>query len=187
MVRVRCAAGAITPEQLRRVAQISEQHAADTLHITTRQELQLHSVQLEDVVLIMRQLLEVGLSTRGGGGNTVRNITASFDSGVAADEVFDVSPHAFALTTRLVSEPDSWLLPRKYKIAFSNSPADNARAAFNDLGFIAKVQDGVKGFEVYIAGGMGTKPQVGHRLHEFVPDTEVCLIAEAIDLGGSAG
>ena len=180
MVRIRCAAGAITPAQLRVVAQLSQKYGADTLHITTRQELQVHDVALENVAPMMRELLRAGLSTRGGGGNTVRNITASSDSGVAPDEVFDVSPYAFALTSRLISEPDSWLLPRKYKIAFSNSPSDTARAAFNDLGFIAKTQDGLRGFEVYVAGGMGTKPQAGHRLHGFVADSEVYIIAEAV-------
>lgn len=180
MVRIRCAAGAITPAQLRVVAQISQQYGADTLHITTRQELQIHDVALDNVVAIMRQLLPAGLSARGGGGNTVRNITASVHSGVDPDEVFDVSPYAFALTSRLISEPDSWLLPRKFKIAFSNSPSDNAHGAFNDLGFVAKIQAGVKGFEVYVAGGMGMKPEVGHLLHEFVPDSEVYITAEAV-------
>ena len=180
MVRIRCAAGAITPSQLRVVAELSQEYGADTLHITTRQELQIHDVQLENVVPIMRAFLPAGLSTRGGGGNTVRNITASVDSGVAPDEVFDVSPYAFALTSRLVSEPDSWLLPRKYKIAFSSTPKDTARAAFNDLGFIARVQDGIKGFQVYVAGGMGTKPQVGHLLHEFVAADEAYIVAEAV-------
>ena len=180
MVRIRCAAGAITPSQLKVVAELSQKYGADTLHITTRQELQIHDVQLENVVPIMRALLPAGLSTRGGGGNTVRNITASVDSGVAPDEVFDVSPYAFALTTRLISESDSWLLPRKYKIAFSNSTKDTARAAFNDLGFIARVQDGARGFQVHVAGGMGTKPQTGHLLHEFVDADEVYIIAEAV-------
>jgi sulfite reductase (ferredoxin) len=170
----------VTPAQLGVVAALSQKYGADTLHITTRQELQIHDVQLDNVVPVIRQLLSAGLSTRGGGGNTVRNITASIDSGVASDEVFDVSPYAFALTSRLVNEPGSWLLPRKYKIAFSNSSKDTARAAFNDLGFIAKIRHGVKGFEVYIAGGMGTKPQAGHLLHEFVPDSEVYIIAEAV-------
>lgn len=180
MVRIRCAAGGITPSQLKLVAQLSNKYGADTLHITTRQELQIHDVQLENVVPIMRALLPGGLSTRGGGGNTVRNITASVDSGVRPDEVFDVSPYAFALTTRLISEPDSWLLPRKYKIAFSNTTKDTARATFNDLGFIARMQDGIKGFQVYVAGGMGTKPQVGHLLHDFVVTDEVYFIAEAV-------
>jgi sulfite reductase (ferredoxin) len=180
MLRIRCAAGALTPAQLRVVAEHSQKYGGDTLHITTRQELQIHDVQLDNVVPIMRQFLASGLSSRGGGGNTVRNITASIDSGVALDEVFDVSPYAFALTSRLIREPDSWLLPRKYKIAFSNSSEDTARAAFNDLGFIAKIRNGVKGFEVYVAGGMGTKPQAGNLLHEFAPDSEVYIIAEAV-------
>jgi sulfite reductase (ferredoxin) len=122
MVRIRCAGGAITPEQLRVVAELSQEYGAGTLHITTRQELQIHDGRLDDVVPIIRRLVKAGLSTRGGGGNTVRNITASADSGVSEDEVFDVSPHAFSLTSRLISESDSWLLPRKYKIAFSSSP-----------------------------------------------------------------
>lgn len=180
MVRIRCAGGAITPAQLKLVAELSRTYGAGSLHVTTRQELQIHDVALDNVVPIMRQLLAAGLSTRGGGGNTVRNILASSDAGVAPDEVFDVSPYAFALTSRLIGEPDSWLLPRKYKIAFSNSAKDTARAAFNDLGFIAKIHNRVKGFKVYVAGGMGTKSQVGHRLHEFVPDSEVYVIAEAI-------
>ena len=115
MVRIRCPGGAVTPAQLRVVAELSRQYAADTLHITTRQELQIHDVDLDKVIPILRQLLSAGLSTRGGGGNTVRNITASADSGVAPNEVFDVSPYAFALTSRLIAEPDSWLLPRKYE------------------------------------------------------------------------
>ena len=180
MVRIRCPGGAITPLQLREVAKLSQARAADSVHITTRQELQLHDVALENVIPILRKLHELGLSTRGGGGNTVRNITASADSGTAKDEAFDVGPYAFALTSRLIAESDSWLLPRKYKIAFSNSANDSARAIFNDLGFIAIVKDGKKGFAVYVAGGLGSKPQVGRLLHEFVPDTEVYFIAEAV-------
>ena len=180
MVRVRCPGGALTPGQLRTLARLSQEYGADVLHITTRQEFQIHDVPLDRVVPIMRRLLPAGLSSRGGGGNTVRNITASIEAGVDPDEVFDVSPYAFALTSRLVAEPDSWRLPRKYKIAFSHSPKDTARAAFNDLGFIARMREGQRGFEVYVAGGMGTKPQAGHRLHDFVPETEVYFIATAI-------
>ena len=180
MVRVRCPGGAITPRQLKEVAELSQVYGAETLHITTRQELQLHDVALQNVVPILRRLLSVGLATRGGGGNTVRNLTAAFDAGVAKDEIFDVSPYVFALTSRLIDEPDSWLLPRKYKIAFANSEKDSIHAVFNDLGFIAIQQKGVSGFAVYVAGGMGTKPQVGHLLHEFIAEAEVYLVAEAV-------
>jgi sulfite reductase (ferredoxin) len=92
----------------------------------------------------------------------------------------DPGPYVFALTSRLIAESDSWLLPRKYKIAFSNTAEDTARATLNDLGFVALKRSGVRGFAVYVAGGQGGKPQIGHLLHEFVPDTEVYFIAEAI-------
>jgi sulfite reductase (ferredoxin) len=180
MVRVRCPAGALTPRQFRTIAELSQAHGAEQLHITTRQELQLHDVALEDVPAILWRLFDAGLSTRGGGGNTVRNITASASAGVATDEPFDASPYVFALTSRLIAEGDSWLLPRKYKIAFSNTVQDTARATLNDLGFIAVERNGVRGFAVYVAGGQGGKPQIGHLLHEFVPDTQVYFIAEAI-------
>lgn len=180
MVRIRCPGGAFTPRQLKEVAELSKTYAAENLHITTRQELQLHDVALENVLPIIRRLLQVGLSTRGGGGNTVRNITASVDSGISKDESFDVTPYVSALTSRLIAEPDSWLMPRKYKIAFSNSEKDTIHAIFNDLGFIALERNGTHGFAVYVAGGMGTKPEAGHLLHDFIDASEVYFVAEAI-------
>lgn len=179
MVRIRTTGGALTPAQLQAIASLSQQFGGEAIHITTRQEFQIHDVALENVVTVMRALLSAGLATRGGGGNTVRNIMISPDSGVAKDEIFDPSPYAFALTTRLIAEADSWVLPRKFKITFSNSAKDTAYAQFNDLGFIAELRDGVKGFKVYVAGGMGSKPEVAHLLHEFVPTSDVYIVAEA--------
>lgn len=180
MVRIRTTGGALTPAQLKAIAEIADRHGTDFLHVTTRQEFQIHDLALGDVTRVMRDLLAAGLSSRGGGGNTVRNIMVSPDAGTGADEVFDPSPYAFALTSRLIAEGDSWLLPRKLKIAFSNSPADTAFAQFNDIGFIARSEDGVKGFRVYVAGGMGNKPEVGHLLHDFIPGGDVYLVAEAV-------
>jgi sulfite reductase (ferredoxin) len=180
MVRIRTTGGALTPLQLRRIAELSAQYGSAAIHVTTRQEFQIHDVALENVLLVMRELLLVGLATRGGGGNTVRNVLISPDAGVGVDEVFDPSPCAFALTSRLIAESDSWMLPRKYKIAFSNSAADSSYAEFNDLGFVAQIRDGQKGFRVFVAGGLGTKPEVGHLLHEFVSTDDVYLIATAI-------
>ncbi len=179
MVRVRTTGGALTPAQLRALAEVCDRYGSDMIHITTRQEFQVHEVAIENVVAVMRELLSVGLSSRGGGGNTVRNIMISPDSGVSPEEVFDPSPYAFALTSRLIAEADSWVLPRKFKITFSNSGKDTAYAQFNDLGFVAKIKDGVKGFKVYIAGGMGSKPEVAHMLHEFIPWSETYIVAEA--------
>lgn len=180
MVRIRCTGGGITPAQLQTVALLARQYGAEELHITTRQEVQIHDVSLEDVPVILRALLQANLSTRGGGGNTVRNVMVSWDAGIAPAEPFDVTPYAVSLTSMLIAEPDSWTLPRKFKFAFSNTEADNSSCAFTDVGFIAVIRDGVRGFKVYVAGGMGAKPQVGHLLHSFVPVSDIYRIATAI-------
>ena len=180
MVRIRTTGGAITPPQLRTIAEISSRYGSDSLHITTRQEFQIHDVALENVTHIMRELLQTGLASRGGGGNTVRNLLLSPDAGVAVNEIFDPSPYAFALTTRLIAEEDSWLLPRKFKIAFSNSEADTGYAQFNDVGFIAAMRHGLRGFRVYVAGGLGNRPEVGHLLHEFIPASDVYIVTAAV-------
>ena len=180
MVRIRTTGGALTPRQLRTIAQISSRYGSEAIHITTRQEFQVHDVALEDVLAVMRELLQVGLAARGGGGNTVRNVLVSPDAGVGVDEIFDPSPYAFALTSRLIAESDSWLLPRKFKIAFSNSLADSSYAEFNDLGFVAQLRDGEKGFRVYVAGGLGTKPELAHLLRDFIPAADVYVVASAL-------
>jgi len=180
MVRIRTTGGALTPRQLRAIAEISSRHGKDAIHITTRQEFQIHDVGLENVLAVMRELLTAGLASRGGGGNTVRNILVSPDAGVGIDEAFDPSPYAFALTSRLIAEPDSWLLPRKFKIAFSNSLADSAYAEFNDLGFVAQTRESEKGFRVFVAGGLGAKPEVGHLLHDFIPAGDVYAVTSAV-------
>ncbi len=180
MVRIRCAAGIITPVQLKKVAELSLRYGSGILHVTTRQELQIHDVALEDLTAIMRELLKVGLSTRGGGGNTVRNITAPWNAGVDPEELFDVTPYAVALTSAMTSRGDSWLLPRKYKITFAGSEASAMYALISDLGFVAQVKGGRRGFKVYAAGGMGRNSQPGHLLHDFLPDDQVLLVAEAV-------
>ena len=179
MVRIRCAGGFITPSQLKKVAEIAHRHNSNLLHITTRQEIQIQNLDLRETLLILQNLKEIGLSSKGGGGNTVRNIMASIDSGIANDEVFDVVPYAFNLTTKLIAESNSFTLPRKFKIAFSNSDSDTAYAAFNDLGLIAKIKDGKRGFKVYLGGSLGSKPMVGYTLFDFAPEEDLFYIADA--------
>ena len=180
MARVRCPGGMITPDQLKAVALLSDKYGNDEIHITTRQELQIHGLSGDRLVPLLRHLLIEGLSTRGGGGNTVRNLIVSPESGIDPDEIFDVSPHACALTTRMIADPGSWLLPRKFKIAFSCSARDTGYARFNDVGFVARIQDGVRGFRVYVAGGMGSKPEVGHLLEDFISEQQVFAVTEAV-------
>lgn len=180
MVRIRTTGGAVTPRQLGKIASMSAQYGSSSVHITTRQEFQIHDVAIEHVVPILRELLSAGLSARGGGGNSVRNIVIPPDAGLSEDEVFDPSPYAFALTSRLIAEQDSWNLPRKLKIAFSNSAADSSFAQFNDIGFIASVRNNQKGFKVYVAGGMGRKPTVGRLLEEFIPAGRTYAVVAAV-------
>ena len=180
MVRIRCAAGIISPSQLKSVALISQKFAGNEFHITTRQQLQLHDVPPENIAIVLKELKKVNLALRGGGGNTLRNVIASPDSGISESEVFDVAPYAVAISNKLVTEADSFKLPRKFKIAFANSENDNVYARCTDLGFIASEKDGQKGFKVFAAGGMGRKAQSGNILHDFIPEEEVYFVVEAI-------
>lgn len=180
MARIRCAGGFVTPQQLEGVSLIAQQYGISDLHITSRQELQIHYVKLDDIVTVMRRLKEIGLSTRGCGGNTVRNITAQDDAGIDPQEEFDVFSYASVLTTRMIAEGDSWNLPRKFKIAFSGSAEDKGYATLSDVGFIAKIKDGIKGFRVYAAGGLGAKSAEGKLLLDFVEAGEVYPVAEAL-------
>lgn len=180
MVRIRCAAGAVTPSQLEGVAVIASRYGVHDLHITSRQELQIHYVKLDDIVSVIKELRKIGLATRGGGGNTVRNIVSPEDSGINPQEIFDVTPYVSALTTRLIAENDSWSLPRKFKIAFSGTVEDKGYATISDVGFLAVIKGGVKGFRVYAAGGLGAKPSVGKLLLDFVEESEVYPVAKAL-------
>lgn len=179
MVRVRCAGGYISPFQLKQLAAIAKKYGSQLLHITTRQEIQIQNITLQDTVKILNDIYPLGLATRGGGGNTVRNILASIDTGIDPEETFDVFPYSIALTNKLIAESDSWTLPRKFKIAFSSSEKDTGYATFNDLGFIAKEKACVKGFKVFLGGSLGSKPMVSQVLFDFVPASEIGIVADA--------
>lgn len=179
MVRIRCAGGFINPNQLKKVAEIAHKYKSELLHITTRQELQIQNLELNDTLLVLQNLKEIGLASKGGGGNTVRNILSSVDSGITVDEVFDVLPYAENLTSKLIAEPDSFTLPRKFKIAFSTSEKDTGYAAFNDLGFIAQIKDNKRGFKVFMGGSLGSKPMIGYELFEFAPEEDLFYITDA--------
>ena len=179
MVRVRCTGGFISPEQLKQVALTAESHKSSLLHITTRQEIQIHHISIDQVKTILPELQTVELSSKGGGGNTVRNFLVDVNSGISTSEVFDVLPYAVDLTTRLIAEPDSFTLPRKLKIAFSTSQANADFALINDLGFVATIKDGKRGFKVYLGGSVASNPTLGWELFDFAPEAELFNIAIA--------
>ena len=180
MLRVRFPAGGVTPEHLRGLGDVSTRFGNGLLHVTTRQEFQIHRVPLDSIIPALRALAQVGLSTKGGGGNTVRNITACVDSGVCRDEIFDVTPYAVAVSERLLADPLSLQLPRKYKIAFAACGKDCSGATVHDAGFIARKKNRIEGFAVYVAGGMGGKSRLATLLHEFIPAADASIVAEAI-------
>ncbi len=180
MVRVRIGAGLVLPYQLERIAGLSKTYGNGVVHVTTRQDIQIHDVDIKDTPDILESLLEVGLSSRGGGGNTVRNVTACVRAGVCPKEQFDVAPYAIAVAEYFLQDRGSFALPRKYKIVFSGCSEDCALASVADLGFFAHVKEGRKGFSVYAAGGLGNNPAIAVKIEDFVEAKEIFDVAEAI-------
>lgn len=180
VVRIRISAGLVLPYQLERVAQLSKTYGNGIIHITTRQDIQIHKVNIEDTPDILEGLLEVGLSSRGGGGNTVRNVTACPRAGVCPKEEFDISPYAIATAEYLLQFTSSYNLPRKFKISFSGCSVDCAFASVADLGFFAHLKDGVKGFAVYAGGGLGSNPAVGVKVEDFIHEHKLLEVVEAV-------
>ena len=180
MLRVRLPAGMFLPQHLRAVAEVARKYGSGQIHLTSRQDVQIHRVSVDGIHPAVAELAAAGLSTKGGGGNTVRNIAACPHAGVCAREAFDVTGDVVALTEYLLSDPLSFQLPRKYKIAFSGCGRDCAGATVNDLGLIAKVHEGVPGFAVYVGGGLGAHSSVGTLLEEFLAASAVPATAEAV-------
>ena len=184
MLRVKIPQGVLSRTQLDAMADVAERYSRGFAHITTRQNIQLHFLKLHDVEPAMRHLADAGLTTREACGNSVRNITACPYAGVSADEAFDVTPYAEALTRYLLRHPLSSSLPRKFKIAFEGCPSDHIALAINDIGWQARVRtvDGrlQRGFQVLVAGGTSTMARAGLELYEFVPAGSMFEVAEAI-------
>lgn len=180
MARIRATGGVITPEQLIKVIDIAKANGSDLLHITTRAEIQILNLELDKVQNVLEQLKGAELATKGGGGNTVRNILVSEFSGISDNEVFDTTPYAMALTDAVVPEADSYLMPRKMKIAFSSDENYEDYANINDVGLVAKIKDGKRGFKVYIGGGAGAKPTIGWLYKEFIPVEDLYALVKGL-------
>src|SRR5688572_20821477 len=180
MIRVKIPQGVLGGEQLRALADVADAYSRGFGHITTRQNVQFHFVKLHDAEPAMRRLAAAGLTTREACGNAVRNITACQFAGVAADEPFDVTPYAEALTRFLLRHPLSASLPRKFKIAFEGCATDHIKLTINDIGWRAAIQDGERGFRVYIGGGTATMTTAATVLFDFLPAGEMLNAAEAV-------
>lgn len=181
MQRIKIPFGLVTPDQLDVLADLAEEYSDEIVHITTRQDVQLHFLHIDDTPTLMRRLAAVGITTREACGNTVRNVTACQFAGVCQDETFDVSPYAEALTNYLLGHEDTQNFGRKFKVAFSGC-ADQAcgLVTIHDLGLVAKVQDGKRGFEFYVGGGLGTVPFTAKLFDSFLPEEELLPMSLAV-------
>jgi sulfite reductase beta subunit-like hemoprotein len=184
MLRIKIPQGILDAAQLEVLADVSERHSRGFGHISTRQNVQLHFVPLHDMEPAMRLLADAGLTTREACGNSVRNITACPYAGVARDEVFDVTPYAEAMTRYLLRHPLSSSLPRKFKIAFEGCTSeDHAFTSINDIGWRAALApdgSGRRGFRVLVAGGTAIMCRSGASLFEFLPASDILMVAEAV-------
>jgi sulfite reductase beta subunit-like hemoprotein len=179
MSRIRMPGGHVSFEKLKKIVEIMDGYGAGYAHLTTRQDIQLHDLKPENIYPVVRACSENSMPFKGGGGNTFRNILAPEDAGFAVGEIFDVSAHVQALNDFIMGYDKAFELPRKLKIGFSSGKQDCIKARFQDLGFIAKVKDGAKGFEVFGGGGMGRESMPGAKLFDFLPEEDLakCAIA----------
>ena len=180
MMRIRRPAGIVTTEDLLQVASMMTRHGADFAHIATRQTIQMHGVPPANVPAALEDCEAYGMYFRGGGGDTFRNTLVCDFSGLHADTAFDVIPYARRMSALFYSFDTAYGLPRKIKIGFADRAADTALAQVQDLGFVAKVVDGRRCFEVYFAGGIGFKPRTGIRLFDALPAEQCVQLAFAL-------
>jgi sulfite reductase (ferredoxin) len=181
MMRIKIPYGKMTAEQMDVLCELAEEYSDQILHVTTRQDIQLHFIHIEDTPDLMRRLAAVGVTTREACGNSVRNVTACPYAGVCSTETFDVTPYAHAITFFLLGHDDTQDFGRKVKIAFSGCKDEPCGLVnFHDLGGIAKVKDGKRGFEFYVGGGLGSVPYPAALISEFCPEEELLPLSQAV-------
>jgi sulfite reductase (ferredoxin) len=185
MQRIKIPGGGLSAGQLETLAELAEEYSDGIAHITTRQDVQLHYVHIEDTPGVMRRLAAASITTREACGNSVRNVTACPYSGVCPDEAFDVTPYSRALSKFLLGHADCQNFGRKFKHAFSGC-SQNAcgLTSMHDMGMIAvtRTENGQqkRGFETYVGGGLGAVPYQAKLFDAFVPPEELLPLAQAI-------
>ena len=184
MVRIKLPYGKVTSNQLVKIAEVSDKYATGNLHLTTRQDIQLHFVKMQDSPALWAELEEEQITLRGACGNTVRNVTASPDAGINPNEPFDVTAYAHELTHYFLRNPICQDMGRKFKIAFASDDKDSAYTYFHDIGFIPKLKEengqSIKGFKVVLGGGLGAVSMIAQTAHEFLPADQFIPFTEAV-------
>jgi sulfite reductase (ferredoxin) len=181
MIRIKLPFGKVSFKQILRIADISDEYASSNLHLTTRQDIQIHYVSLDKTPELWSKLELDNITVREACGNTVRNITASPTAGIDPKEPFDVSPYAYGTFEYLLRNPVNQDMPRKFKIAFSSSDEDTAFAFAHDVGLIPKINaNGERGFKVMLGGGLGAQPMLAHLVEEFLPEDQLVPYIESM-------
>jgi len=181
MFRVKVPQGRLDPKQLRRLADLAETYASGVCHLSTRQNIQMHFVKLENVPTMMRLIAEVGLTTREACADTVRNVTACPMAGISPTEVADVTPYGLAISQHFLRNPICQKLPRQFKIALEGcADYDHAATSIHDIGITAQRRDERLGFRVVVGGGLGSTPRTANVLTEFAPPEDLVAICEAV-------
>ena len=180
MIRIKLPYGKVTSKQLHRISDVSDEYSRGRLHITTRQDIQIHYVDLNRTPELWAQLEKDDITLREACGNAVRNVTASETAGIDVDEPFDVSPYAHALFEYFLRNPISQEMGRKFKVSFSSTDADTGLSYLHDMGFIAKVENGVRGFKVMLAGGLGSQPRHAETLYEFLASDKIIPLMDGV-------
>ncbi len=180
MVRIKLPYGKMTFKQWKKIADISDEYSNGNLHLTTRQDIQIHFVSLDKTPELWHKLEQDNVTLREACGNTVRNITASDSAGIDPKEPFDVTPYAHALFEYLLRNPICQEMGRKIKMSFSNTEEDTALAFIHDVGFIPKIVEGKRGFKIYVGGGLGSQPKMAELAYEFLPEDRIIPFVEAV-------
>ena len=180
MIRIKLPYGKVKSNQLRRISEVSDEYSRGRLHITTRQDIQIHYVDLNRTPELWAELERDDVTLREACGNTVRNVTASETAGIDVNEPFDVSPYADALFRFFLRNPICQEMGRKFKVSFSSSDEDTGLSYMHDLGFIAKIENGVRGFKVMIGGGLGSQPRHADVLYDFLETDKIIPTMEGV-------
>ncbi|WP_103072455.1 HEPN domain-containing protein [Aquimarina sediminis] len=180
MIRIKLPYGKVLSNQLRRICEVSDEYSRGRLHITTRQDIQIHYVDLNRTPELWAELERDDVTLREACGNTVRNVTASETAGIDPKEPFDVSPYADALFRFFLRNPICQEMGRKFKVSFSGSDEDTGLSYMHDLGFIAKIENGERGFKVMLGGGLGSQPRHADELYSFLPTDKIIPLMEGV-------
>jgi len=180
MIRIKLPYGNVKANQLRRISAVSDEYSRGRLHITTRQDIQIHYVDLNRTPELWAELERDNITLREACGNVVRNVTASETAGFDVNEPFDVQPYAHAIFEEFLRNPICQEMGRKFKVSFSSTDEDTGLSYLHDIGFIAKLENGVRGFKVMVAGGLGSQPHHAEVLYDFLESDKIIPAMNAI-------